>query len=118
MIHKLLKTPLIDTYGYEAHPAGESIKNKSEQEKLALRDEIVKRQLRFYNSAEVSLDLYRGFLKRYGVGRVALDYMEKREDLYDSKRLSGDNNSPVIPAKAGINKNVKDDVIDSVINTE
>lgn len=118
VIHKLLKTPLIDTYGYEAHPAGESIKNKSEQEKLALRDEIVKRQLRFYNSAEVSLDLYRGFLKRYGVGRVALDYMEKREDLYDSKRLSGDNNSPVIPAKAGINKNVKDDVIDSVINTE
>lgn len=88
VIHKLLKTPLIDTYGYEAHPAGESIKNKSEQEKLALRDEIVKWQLRFYNSAEVSLDLYRGFLKRYGVGRVALDYMEKREDLYTSPQPS------------------------------
>jgi hypothetical protein len=42
LIHKILKTPLIDTFGYEAHPAGEKIKNKSEQEKLRLRDEIVK----------------------------------------------------------------------------
>mgnify|MGYP005621949689 FL=1 len=82
LIHKLLKTPLIDTFWYEAHPAGESIKNKSEQEKLALREEIVKRQLKFYNSSEVSLDIFRSFLKKHSINRVALDFMGKREDLY------------------------------------
>jgi hypothetical protein len=65
LIHKILKTPLIDTYGYEAHPAGELIKNKTEQEKLALRAEIVKWQMKFYNSAEVSLEEYRSFLNRF-----------------------------------------------------
>lgn len=84
VIHKLLKTPLIDTYWYEAHPAWELIKNKSEQEKLALRDEIVKWQMKFYNSSEVDLEIYRKFLDKYKISRVALDYMEKREDLYNS----------------------------------
>lgn len=88
VIHKLLKTPLVDTYGYEAHPAWELIKNKIEQEKLALRDEIVKWQMRFYNSSEVSLDSYRGFLTKHNIKRVALDYMEKRSDLYDNARFS------------------------------
>ena len=82
LIHKLLKTPLIDTYWYEAHPAWELIKNKSEQEKLKLREEIVKWQMKFYDSSEVSLDLFKNFLKKYNIDRVALDYMEKREDLY------------------------------------
>ncbi len=82
LIHKLLKTPLIDTFWYEAHPAWELIKNKTEQEKLRLRAEIVKWQMKFYNSSEVSLDIYKNFLKKYSVQRVALDYMEKREDLY------------------------------------
>lgn len=89
LIHKLLKTPLIDTYWYEAHPAGELIKNKSEQEKLALRDEIVKWQLKFYNSVEVSLPIYRDFLSRYNIDRVAIDYMSSRENLYDNSRFSG-----------------------------
>jgi len=84
LIHKILKTPLIDTYGYEAHPAWEKIKNKSEQEKLKLRDEIVKWQMKFYNSSEASLDLYKNFLEKYWVERVALDYMEKREKLFSS----------------------------------
>jgi len=87
VIHKILKTPLIDTYGYEAHPAGELIKNKTEQEKLKLREEIVKWQMRFYNSSEVSLDIYRNFLNKYNISRVALDYMEKREDLFDNSRF-------------------------------
>jgi len=87
VIHKILKTPLIDTFGYEAHPAGEKIKNKSEQEKLALRDEIVKWQMRFYNSAEVSLDIFQNFLSKYNVERVALDFMEKREELFDNSRF-------------------------------
>lgn len=87
VIHKLLKTPLIDTYWYEAHPAGKLIKNKPEQEKLRLRDEIVKWQMRFYNSSEVSLEVYRNFLNKYSVSRVAIDYMEKREDLFDNSRF-------------------------------
>ena len=82
LIHKLLKTPLIDSYWYEVHPAWELIKNKSEQEKIALREEIVKWQLKFYNSSEASLDLFNNFLKKYSINRVALDFMEKREDLY------------------------------------
>ena len=87
VIHKILKTPLIDTYGYEAHPAWELIKNKTEQEKLKLREEIVKWQMKFYNSSEVSLDVYRNFLNKYNISRVALDYMEKREDLFDNSRF-------------------------------
>lgn len=82
LIHKLLKTPLIDTYWYDVHPAWELIKNKTEQEKKVLKDEIVKWQLKFYNSAEVSLDIYQNFLKKFKIERVALDYMEKREELY------------------------------------
>jgi len=87
LIHKLLKTPLIDTYWYEAHPAWELIKNKSEQEKLKLREEIVKWQLKFYNSSEVSLPVFRNFLTKYNIDRVALDYMENREGLYDNSRF-------------------------------
>jgi len=63
------------------------IKNKSEQEKLRLREEIVKWQMRFYNSSEVSLDVYRKFLDKYSISRVALDYMEKREELFDNSRF-------------------------------
>lgn len=87
VIHKILKTPLIDTFGYEAHPAWELIKNKTEQDKLKLREEIVKWQMKFYNSSEVSLDLYRNFLSKYSVERVALDFMEKRENLFDNSRF-------------------------------
>ncbi len=84
LIHKLLKTPLIDTFWYEVHPAWESIKNKSSQEIQIQKDEIVKWQLKFYNSSEVSLELYQNFLNRNNVSRVALDFMEKREELYKS----------------------------------
>lgn len=86
LIHKLLKTPLIDTFGYEVHPAWEKIKNKSAQDIDVMKNEIIKWQLKFYNSCEVSLDVYRNFLQKYGVERVALDFMEKREDLYDNSR--------------------------------
>lgn len=87
VIHKLLKTPLIDTFGYEAHPAWELIKNKSEQEKLKMREEIVKWQMKFYASSEVSLEVYRKFLEKNWVERVTIDYMEKREALFDNSRF-------------------------------
>ena len=82
LIHKLLKTPLIDTYWYDVHPAWENIKNKTEQEKNILKEEIMKWQLKFYSSSEVSLDIYRKFLNKFWIERVALDYMEKRVELY------------------------------------
>ncbi len=82
VIHKQLKTPLIDTFWYEAHPAWNLIKNKKQEEKLALRNEIVKWQIKFYNSSEVWLDIYRGFLDRFNINRVAIDYMQNRWDLF------------------------------------
>lgn len=82
LIHKLLKTPLIDTYGYEVHPAWELIKNKSSQDIEKMKEEIIKWQLKFYASSEVSLEEYQNFLQKHKIQRVALDYMEKREELY------------------------------------
>jgi hypothetical protein len=87
VIHKLLKTPLIDSMGYDVHPSGEDLKNKPIQEKERLQAEIIKWQLRFYNSAEVSLEHFRDFLKKYCIERVTLDFMEKREALYDNTRF-------------------------------
>ena len=84
LLHKLLKTPLIDTYGYEVHPAWELIKNKTSQEQQKLKNEIVKWQLKFYSSTEVSLEEYRKFLNKFSIERVTLDFMEKREDLYSN----------------------------------
>lgn len=86
LIHKVLKTPLIDTFWYEVHPAWELIKNKTEQEKNLIKDEIIKWQLKFYNSSEVNLDIYRKFLSNHNISRVALDYMEKREELFDNTK--------------------------------
>lgn len=85
VIHKLLKTPLIDTYWYDVHPAWELIKNKSAQDIEKLRDEIIKWQLKFYASSEITLPEYKTFLEKYKITRVALDYMEKREELYTSQ---------------------------------
>jgi len=82
LLHKQLKTPLVDTYWYEAHPAWELIKNKNEQEKIRLRKEIVKWQMKFYNSAEVWNPIYKWFLSKLLVDRVAIDYMQNREELF------------------------------------
>jgi hypothetical protein len=38
--------------------------------------------MKFYNSSESNLDLFKNFLSKYSIERVALDYMEKREDLF------------------------------------
>ncbi|MDD5769750.1 MAG: hypothetical protein PHE25_02180 [Candidatus Gracilibacteria bacterium] len=89
LILKLLKTPLIDTYSYETHPAGELIKNKSSQEIDKMKTEIIKWQLKFYASSEVSLNEYKGFLQRNNISRVAIDYMEKREELYINQNEIG-----------------------------
>jgi len=95
LIHKLLKTPLIDTFGYDVHPAWELIKNKTEQEKIELKDQITKRQLKFYNSVEVNLDIYKDFLNKFWIDRVATCYMEKRGQLFSNILLSNPRNKEV-----------------------
>ncbi len=83
LIHKVLKTPLIDTFWYEVHPRWELIKNKSAQEIQKLKEDIIAWQLRFYASSEGSLELYQKFLQKYWITRIALDFMEKREKLFE-----------------------------------
>lgn len=87
VIHKQLKTPLIDTFWYEAHPAWNLIKNKTEDEKLRLREEIVKWQMKFYNSSEVWLLIYQWFLNKFNINRVAIDYMQNREELFKNMNI-------------------------------
>ena len=86
LLHKQLKTPLVDTYWYDVHPSGELIKNKSKQEKEQLKKEIIKWQMKFYNSSEVWLELYKNFLNRFNVKNVAIDYMQNREELYKNEQ--------------------------------
>ena len=43
--------------------------------------------MKFYNSSEVSLEVYRNFLDKFWVKRVTIDYMEKREALFDNSRF-------------------------------
>lgn len=86
VMHKLLKTPLIDSSGYDVHPAGELIKNKPAREIEKMKEEIVKWQLRFYRSSEWTLPQFQTFLKNHSVERVTLDFMEKKEELYDTSR--------------------------------
>lgn len=82
LVHKLLKTPLVDTYWYEVHPAWDLIKNQSSQDIEKMKAEIIKWQMKFYASSELSLPVYQNFLKKYDVSQVAIDFMEKREDLF------------------------------------
>lgn len=82
LIHKLLKTPLIDTYWYSVHPSGDLIKNKDSTQIQELKEKITKWQMKFYSSSEVSLETYRNFLLKHWVTRVAIDYMSTRKELY------------------------------------
>jgi hypothetical protein len=97
VIHKILKTPLIDTFGYEVHPTGELIKNKSVQEIEKLKKDIIAWQLKFYASSEASLELYQKFLQKYRIERVAIDFMEKREALFTSPSTPQKIPSPPTP---------------------
>lgn len=88
LLIKLLKTPLIDTFWYDVHPAWELIKNKKTQEIQELKDEIIKWQKEFYESVEFDLELYRDFLKSSNIDRATIEFMEHREWLYDNSKYS------------------------------
>jgi len=91
LIHKTLKNPLIDTYWYEAHPAGESIKNKTSSEIEVLREKIVENQKEFYSSSELSNKYFQTFLDKFKIQNIWIDYLEKREGLYNKSNY-GDKN--------------------------
>lgn len=91
LIHKTLKNPLIDTYWYEAHPAGESIKNKTSGEIEILRESIVENQKEFYSSSELSNKYFQTFLDKFNIKNVWIDYLEKREELYNKANYSNKN---------------------------
>lgn len=86
LILKTLKTPLIDTYGYEAHPAGESIKNLDTKQIQEIRDRIVTNQKEFYSSSELGNEFFTKFLKRLWIKNIWIDYIENREKLYYSEK--------------------------------
>ena len=41
--------------------------------------------MKFYSSSEINLDIYNNFLDKNWIKRVTLDYMEKKEKLYNNK---------------------------------
>jgi len=87
LIHKILKTPLVDTFGLDVHPSGELIANKTNIEIDEIKDTIRKWQIKFYSSNETSLDIYKKFLEKNNISRVALDYMQKRENLFNQDKF-------------------------------
>jgi len=82
VFHKLLKTPLVDTYWNHAHVPGEKMKNATPQQIEIYQQEIVKNQNEFYNSIELSLPYYVKFLEKNNIERVWTDFMANREKLY------------------------------------
>ena len=85
VFHKLLKTPLVDTYWNHAHVPWDKMKNATPQQVEILQQEIVKNQNEFYNSIELSLPYYVKFLDKNNVERVGTDFMADREKLYSKK---------------------------------
>lgn len=82
VFHKLLKTPLVDTYGNHAHVPGEKMKNTTPEQIDILQQEIVKNQNEFYNSIELSFKPFVRFLEKNNIPRVGTDFMSKRAKLY------------------------------------
>ena len=85
LLHKLMKTPLVDTYWNHAHVPGAKIKNATPQQIDMLQQEIVKNQNNFYNSIELSFKPYIKFLDKNNIERVWTDFMASREKLYQKK---------------------------------
>lgn len=82
VLHKLMKTPLVDTYWNKAHVPWDIMRNKSPQEIKEFQDQIVKNQNDFYQSCEATFEPYLSFLQKKWINRATLDFMENREKLY------------------------------------
>lgn len=79
-LHKLIKR---QSYSLNNTLLPWEIKNKTNsQEQIEYKEKSIKNQIEFYSDCPVTSVFYQNFLKRNEVERVALDYIEKREDLY------------------------------------
>jgi len=85
IFHKLLKTPLVDTYWNHAHVPWKLMKNKTPQQIQMIQDEIVKNQNNFYNSIELSFKPYLKFLDKNNIERVWIDFMQSRVKIFEKK---------------------------------
>lgn len=89
VFHKLMKTPLVDTYGNKAHVPGQLMRNKSPEEIDKMQEEIVKHQNEFYSSCEATFKPFLNFTKKQGIKRATLDFMEQRKGLYEKEYQLG-----------------------------
>jgi len=88
LLHKQLKTPLIDSFWYSVHPSGEQIAGKNTKDINKIKDNIINWQLKFYSSSESNLKIYQNFLLNHSVNRVTLDYMSNKEKLFKTQNTS------------------------------
>ena len=89
LLHKLLKTPLVDTYWNRAHVPSEKMKNASPSEIDEIQKQIVENQNKFYNSIALSLKPYVRFLTKHNIDRVGVDFMSKREKIFQKEYEKG-----------------------------
>ncbi len=89
IFHKLLKTPLVDTYWNHAHVPWEQMKNKTTQQIQMMQEEIVKNQNNFYDSLELSFKPYVRFLDKNSLKRVGTDFMQSRSKMFDKDYEKG-----------------------------
>ena len=82
LLHKLLKTPLVDTYWNHAHVPWILMRNKKPAEIEQIQKEIIKNQEEFYNSVEASFQPFVNFAEKKWIKRVGIDFMWKRRKLY------------------------------------
>ena len=85
LMHKLLKTPLVDTYWNKAHVAWKLISNQSSENIKKMQEKIVEYQNKFYQSSEDSFWPFNNFLKRHKIERTTLDFLENRDTLYSNR---------------------------------
>lgn len=83
IFHKLLKTPLVDTYWNHAHVSGKSMKNSSPSDIAEKQKEIIKNQNEFYDSIELSFPPYLKFLNKNHIQRVWTDFMAWRSKMFE-----------------------------------
>ena len=83
LLHKLLKTPLVDTYWNRAHVPAEKMKNAEPKQIDEIQKQIVENQNKFYNSIELSTNYFVKFLDKHWINQVAVDFMNSRYKIFE-----------------------------------
>jgi len=86
LLHKQLKTPLVDTFWNNAHVSWEKIKNKDFWTKKELQKVIIENQNKFYNDLESTFSPFQRFIKKHNISRLTMDLLWwERKELYSNK---------------------------------